>query len=604
MYIRQIYYMATSNTVTEIKDRLNIVEVLSSYLQLKKSGSYYKTNCPFHNEKSASFVVTPSRQIWHCFGCGEGGDVFAFLMKYENLEFKEALQILADRAGVKLPAYSPADSEQDRVQDTTYRINDLTAKFYHEVLMRSESMESARQYAKGRGLKAETVKEWLIGYAPEGYHTLETFLLKKGFSKKELAEAGVSITSQRNSSEIFDRFSGRLMFPIWNMSGKIIGFTARILTKDAKAAKYVNSPETSIYHKSRVIFGLYQARQEIRKKDEAIIVEGNMDVITCHQAGFKNVIGSSGTAFTTEQLGAIGRFTKNLKFAFDTDQAGVLAAKRALDAALELGMNVLIVKITGAKDPDELIQKDPKLFTKAIAEAPRYMDYFFELAFSGIDRGSVDAKKKASEMLVPLIAKMGDKLEAAHYVKRLGTELDLPEKTAYEIVDEQRAKQKPVQRSGAGPTSIQKPTPKQPESNHRTKALEQRIVGYALLQAEKGKYQAAVINRIWPEEVSIPEFKELYALAVAKKPIPSTLQDAANMALFVVESELELSGTQQFEKDQQRTLKEFKINAARSKLAELAGAIAQADREKDRTKLAELTKQFAEASAILKENES
>lgn len=597
--------MATNSTVTEIKERLNIVEVLSTYLPLKKSGSYYKTNCPFHNEKSASFVVTPSRQIWHCFGCGEGGDVFTFLMKYENLEFKEALQILADRTGVKLPAYSAGDSEQDRAQDSAYRINELSAKFYHEVLMRSESMEAARQYAKGRGLKAETVKEWLIGYAPEGYHTLETFLLKKGFTKKELADAGVSIVSQRNSSELFDRFSGRLMFPIWNMSGKIIGFTARILTPDAKAAKYVNSPETSIYHKSRVIFGLYQARQAIRKKDEAIIVEGNMDVITCHQAGFTNVIGSSGTAFTTEQLGAISRFTKNLKFAFDTDQAGILAAKRALDSALELGMNVSIVKIEGAKDPDELIQKDPALFAKAVAEAPRYMDYFFDRAFSRIDRTSVQQKKQASEMLVPLIAKMGDKLEAAHYIKRLGTELDLPEKTAYEIIADEQAKQKPLPQHGnkSMKTAVKEPMQSNPVTN-RTHSLEQRIAGYALLEVENGKYHIAVTKEVNANELSIPEFRELFELAVSKKQAPIALQDAVNMALFVVESELELSGSQQFEKDFKRALREFKTNAARSRLAELAGAIAQADREKDRTKLAELNQQFAEASAILKENES
>jgi DNA primase len=526
-------------------------------------------------------------------------------MKYENLEFKEALQILADRAGVKLPAYSAGDNEQDKAQDSAYRVNELSAKFYHEVLMRSESVESARQYAKSRGLKAETVNEWLIGYAPEGFHTLETFLLKKGFTKKELSDAGVSIVSQRNSSEIFDRFSGRLMFPIWNMSGKIIGFTARILTPDAKAAKYVNSPETVIYHKSRVIFGLYQARQAIRKKDEAIIVEGNMDVITCHQAGFTNVIGSSGTAFTTEQLGAIGRFTKNLKFAFDTDQAGILAAKRALDSALELGMNVSIVKIDGAKDPDELIQKDPELFAKAIAEAPRYMDYFFERAFSGIDRTSVQQKKQASEMLVPLIAKMGDKLEAAHYIKRLGTELDLPEKTAYEIIADEQAKQKPLQQrsSTTTPAVVKQLIQHNPVSN-RTRSLEQRIAGYALLQVENSKYHSMVKKEVNADELSIPEFRELFELGVSKKQVSSTLQDAVNMALFVVESELELSGSQQFEKDLKRTLKEFKANAARSKLAELAGAIAQADREKDRPKLAELNQQFAEASAILKENES
>jgi DNA primase len=353
-----------------------------------------------------------------------------------------------------------------------------------------------------------------------------------------------------------------------------------------------------------------------------IIVEGNMDVIACHQAGFKNVIGSSGTAFTSEQFTLLSRYSRNLKFAFDADQAGVIASKRALDFALEQGMNVSVVKIEGAKDPDELIQKDPKLFATAVADAPRYMDYFFDLAFKKFDRNSVTQKKQAAAELVPMIAKLTDRVEIAHYCKRLSTELDIPEKTIYEEVSMESVKQKSKILGGQQSNQLKRqsnPTDAfnlADHANDRAKSLEEHLVGYALFPQNSGKYQQIAMSSASKEDFSIPAYREIFENLsrkfsenhnlISTEPIyfsDTALQDAANMALFVVESEYELDGQKIFEKDQELLLKEFKSHAAKIKLALLVSEITRADREKDKNKIAELNKRFAELSKALKESE-
>ena len=416
--------------IEEIKDRLNVADVISSYIQIKKAGTNYKANCPFHNDTSPSLMISPSKQIWHCFGCGAGGNVFGFVMQYENIDFPECIEILAAKAGIQLPKFSKQQSAQAEEYQKLERMHDLAAKFYNQILEKSSLAIEARAYIKKRGLTAETVRDWQIGFAPGDFHTLELFLQKKGFTEKELLAAGLSSKSDRG---IYDRFVNRVTFPIRNYAGAIVGFTARTLDSDAKAAKYINSPETSIYHKGKVIFGLNQAKQEIRKLDCAIVVEGNMDVISCHQAGFKNVVGSSGTAFTYDQLGLLARLTKNLTFAFDTDVAGMIATRRALDLALSQGFNVYILKIVDAKDPDEMIKRDPQSFAAAVKDAQLYMDYFFEKTFENYDPGSITQKKSISQSLVPLIEKLTDPLELAHYVRLLSQRLGVSEKVIHEL---------------------------------------------------------------------------------------------------------------------------------------------------------------------------
>ncbi|GAC1413112.1 MAG: DNA primase [Candidatus Doudnabacteria bacterium] len=590
--------MRSSNpSIQEIKDRLNIADVLSSYIQLKKAGANYKASCPFHNEKSASLMVSTSKQIWHCFGCGEGGDIFGFVMRFENIDFPEALKILADKAGVKLPKYSGENSEQEKKKEVLYKINDLAAKYFNEVLLRSSVADLARKYVAGRGLTSETVKDWLIGFAPNEYHRLENFLLKKEYTHIQLLSSGVIAKGQRGDH--YDRFFNRITFPIKNYSGEVVGFTARVLESDSKAAKYINSPETEIYLKSKVIFGLYQAKQFIRKEDCAVVVEGNMDVISCHQAGFKNVVGSSGTAFTYDQLQTLSRLTKNLKFAFDTDAAGATATRRALDSALQLGFNVYIVKIQDAKDPDELIRKSPKLFTKAIEEAPLYLDYFFEKSFEKYDPSSVQQKKNIVSSLIPLMKQLNDPLEIAHYTHILSQRLSISEKTVHELIvgaksdRDPQLNKKDIVKSSA------------PLLRPRSYHVEQKLLGHAL---NNNKQRTAIIEksdfdyfkdpeikglmgRLWTEAEDKNSEKFLESLSDPEE------RELAKMALFMVESEYaQLDNPTVFDQEFQQLLREFVSQNIKIEMESVRSEMVLAEQSKDKLKLNGLNQKFLELS--------
>jgi DNA primase len=590
--------MANNSTISEIKDRLNVADVLSSYIQLKKAGTNYKASCPFHTEKSASLMVSTSKQIWHCFGCGEGGDIFGFVMKYENVDFPEALKILADKAGVELPKFTKENTEQEKYKETLYKINELTAKYFNEVLLRSSVADSARKYLAKRGLTPHTVKEWLIGFAPNEYHKLENFLLKKSYKHNEMLDAGVIAKGQRG--DYYDRFFNRVTFPIKNYSGEVVGFTARIMDADAKAAKYINSPETQVYNKSKVIFGLYQAKQAIRKEDSVIVVEGNMDVIACYQAGFKNVVGSSGTAFTYDQLQTLSRLTKNLKFAFDTDAAGITATKRALDMALQLGFSVYIVKIEGAKDPDELTKKDPKAFAKAVADAPLYLDYFFEKSFENFDPNSVQQKKNISAVLVPMLRQLNDPLEIAHYTRILAQRLNITEKALYELLAKDRLSIVPTQK---GP--MEKEEKKIPLVKPRSYYIEQKLLGYAL---HTPAHRQEIIHKASLGFFKDPEISAIFQkLWVAGSDFNAEAfiqsledQDLAKMALFMVESEYaQLDNPTVFDQEFQQLLREFVSQNIKIEMESVRTEMVLAEQAKDKQKLEQLNIKFLELSQQL-----
>ncbi len=597
--------MATSNpTIVEIKDKLNIADVLSSYISLKKAGANYKATCPFHNEKSASLMVSSTKQIWHCFGCGEGGDIFGFVMKYENVDFPEALKILADRAGVQLPKFNSESSEAEKYKTVLYKINDLSAKYFNEVLTRSTIAEQSRKYLASRGLESETIKDWLIGYAPNEFHFLEQFLIKKGYSQKELLDAGVAAKGQRG--DIYDRFFNRVAFPIKNYSGEIVGFTARVLDNDVKAAKYISSPETIIYNKSKVIFGLYQPKQAIRKEDCALVVEGNMDVISCHQAGFKNAVGSSGTAFTYDQLQILSRLTKNLKFAFDTDAAGLKATRRALDLALQLGFSVYVVKIENAKDPDELIRKDPKAFSRAIEEAPLYLDYFFEKSFENFDPTSVQQKKNIVSELVPLMRKLVDPLEVSHYSRILAQRLNVAEKLVYDLIAQKSSSAGIAVEEGKIESGLEeerlnklKPLVK-PRSYH----IEQKLLGYALNSMEHRKL---ILEKGSPEYFKDKEIGDIFA-GLWSNPTISSEQfilkladpELAKMAVFMVESEYsQLDNPSVFDQDFTQLLREFISQNIKIEMESARSEMVLAEQQKDKQKLNQLNQKFLELTQAL-----
>ena len=321
------------NQAEEIKSKLDIVEVIREYVQLKPVGVNFTARCPFHRERTPSFVVSPERQIWRCFGCGKGGDVFSFVMEIEGLNFIEALRQLAPKAGVQLRSYNPQEtSRRNRLLDAA----DLAAKYYHKVLLETPEAAGARQYLQQRGLKPETIAEWQIGYSRESWDDLFNFLKAKGFSEQEIFLAGLSVKKEQGVG-YYNRFRGRIMFPINDAAGNPVGFSARVSPEreaTERMGKYINSPQTQIYDKSKILFGLDKAKNFIREAETAMVVEGQMDALSSHQAGFKNAVASSGTALSGDQIKLLKRYADNVLFAFDVDTAGQIAAERGIEQAL------------------------------------------------------------------------------------------------------------------------------------------------------------------------------------------------------------------------------------------------------------------------------
>lgn len=405
-----------------IKDRLDIVQVIGEYVQLKKAGVNWKANCPFHREKSPSFMVHPEKQFWHCFGCGKGGDAFSFLQEMEGLDFPEALKILADRAGVKLDSYASEvnQSQKNRI----FEINAKAAYFFHHFLLEMPAAQGARDYLQRRELKPETIKDWQIGFIPEQWDLLTQYLLKKGCGVEDLLAAGLTI--KKDGGGYYDRFRGRVMFPIWDAHDNIAGFTGRILVETEKSGgKYINTPQTVAFDKSRILYGLNKAKTEIKNKDFAVLVEGQMDVIACHQAGMKNVVASSGTALTLEQIKLLKRYSDNITIAFDADAAGQNAAKRGIDLALEQGMNIKIIQIPAGcgKDADECLKKDVVVWFKAVEQAKEVMEWYFAGAFAGADKRDPKQKQKIADTLLMEIIRLPFAVEKDHWLKKLGEEL-------------------------------------------------------------------------------------------------------------------------------------------------------------------------------------
>ena len=429
----------------EIKQRLDIVEVIQEYIPLKQAGANFRALCPFHSEKTPSFFVSREKQIWHCFGCDEGGDVFSFVMKMEGIEFVDALKLLAKKAGVILKKQDPVmQNKRTRLLE----ILDLAAKFYHQSLLVSHSGKIARDYLKKRKIENTICDEFKLGFAPNSWDALSRFLKKKGYKDDEIIESGLVVKKEiyaQKGLSYYDRFRNRLMFPICDVYGNVIGFGGRILEnpkvqkeKLELSAKYINTPQTLVYDKSRVLYGLDKAKTEIRKKKKVIIVEGYTDVISSYQAGIKNVVATSGTALTQNQIELIKRYSENIVLAFDMDLAGDAAAKRGIDLALAAGLSVRIALLPDALDPDECIRKNLKLWISALEHAQTIMDYYFKSAFSGVDLTRIEDKKKVVACLLPVIRKIPDKIEQAHYLQKLAQKLAIDEKILAEALARQK----------------------------------------------------------------------------------------------------------------------------------------------------------------------
>lgn len=458
--------------VEDVKSKLDIADIVGEYLPLKPAGSgSFRGLCPFHQEKTPSFFVNRPRQSWHCFGCDQGGDVLSFVMQMEGMEFREALEHLATKAGVVLPAFDThAASERKRL----HAVNDMASKFFRAMLLQAPEAEQARAYAASRGIDELTGDLFRIGYAPRSWDALSNALKAKGVTDDELIRAGVSSRSDRGG--VYDRFRDRLMFTIQDIHGNVVGFTGRLMDANAKEAKYVNSPETSVYKKSAVLYGLDKAKGDIKSKDLAVICEGNMDVLSSHRVGISNVVCSSGTALTAEQLKLIQRFTKNLAIAFDQDAAGKEATLRGLDLARSQDFSIKIISLPqdAAKDPDEAVMKDPKLWEQAIHDAEDIMDWIFHSAFRSRQPTDADEKRKIAAEILPELKRIADPIVRDHWLRKLADALGSSREALMEAMA--RTASKPLQSPRADVIAQS-----QPRQRTRLDEASERFLAFILL---------------------------------------------------------------------------------------------------------------------------
>lgn len=414
----------SQDQVEEVKQKTDIVSVTGEHIDLKKAGRNYKALCPFHSEKTPSFMVSPELQIYKCFGCGEAGDVYAFLQKYEGIDFYEALKTLADRAGVKLKTTTFKDREG---KQRLYELNNLASKFYQYILLKHSAGRAALNYLlKQRGLKLNTIKEFQLGYSPDRPGAITKFLLeKKSFTKQELDRAGLTYNK---GGAVFDRFRGRVIFPLFDHRGSIVGFAGRLVPQKESSdlAKYINTPETVLYHKARVLYGLNKTRADIKRKEKAVVVEGELDAISSWQAGVKNVIAIKGSALTEDQGRLLSRFAKKLVLALDADLAGDTAARRGITIAENAGMEVSVARLGDFKDPDDMARKNPKEYLRALDGAIGVWDFIVESVFSRFDEKTGTGKAKISHEIIPVLSSISDKIVQAHYVEVVSKKLGIP----------------------------------------------------------------------------------------------------------------------------------------------------------------------------------
>jgi DNA primase len=478
-----------SDTVERIKEKLSIQDVVSPYVKLTRAGKYWKGLSPFTKEKTPSFFVSPDRGLYHCFSTGKGGDMFTFVQEMEGVDFKGALKILAEKAGVPLSYERGDDGEKELI----FKALQAAKDFYVRELKKNDA---ARSYLLSRGLKEGTIEEWELGFAPEEWRALLTELTAKGFSEGILEKAGLvkrpdeggadkKMYDQAKSEEVlrpagrmYDRFRGRVMFPIFDVSGRIVGFSGRILKEDPAhpGAKYINSPETPVFDKSRALYGVHAAREGIRALGAAILVEGQLDILMAHQAGYKNTVATSGTAFTERHAELIGRYTPNLLIAYDGDRAGIAAAGRAVSIALPRGMNVKIAAFPAGEDPADVIKANPESFRRAIKEASHAVDFFLER----VKDAKYDPrtfKLEVSRTVLPFVALIGNRIDQAHFVTRVAEALSVPEDAVKAEVS------KIAQPSASGREAAETSEP----FLSRTDTVERLVFGLMLLYKEQGK---------------------------------------------------------------------------------------------------------------------
>ncbi|MAZ40726.1 DNA primase [bacterium] len=552
-----------SGTVEKIKSRLGIVDVVSSYLKLEKAGGNFKAPCPFHNEKTPSFFVSPGRDSYHCFGCNRGGDIFSFIEEIEGVEFREALKILADRAGVEIEKVDPkTQGEKERL----FKLLEEATEFYKENLELNKEVVS---YLKKRGLTEQTIKDFKIGYVPDEWRSLLTHLEKKGYGRDLIEKAGMIIPGDKHNSH-YDRFRNRVMFPLSDHMGRVVGFSGRIYGNDEKGGKYINTPQTLLYDKSRILYPYHLAKEAIRKKNECIFVEGQMDVIMSHQAGITNTVAVSGTALTADHLNIIKRLAGTIVFAFDSDGAGKRALLRGGEMALATGLNVKVVLID-KKDPADLILEDKTKWLYGVKGAKHIVEYIMERLIE-TQKESRALKQAVNTVLVPLLSRIENKIDQAHFVTLVSQKADIPEKALREELEK-----------------VDKETPK--ESVHQKQKEEQTIV-----KERKERIIEEIIGLyLWSmkEKISVDEVAREVRETVGEDELKKRIQKLDKNKQTELEFKAEL-----WYKDSDRIIDQihelfdsYKAEVLRDKSTELFKKLKEAEHTQDLKKAEEYQKE-------------
>ncbi|MFA5820659.1 MAG: DNA primase [Candidatus Gracilibacteria bacterium] len=423
-----------ADIVDDIKSRLSISDLVGQYVQLKKNGRNFKGLCPFHGEKTPSFIVSPEKQIFHCFGCSKGGDVFTFIQEIEGISFPEAIQVLADKVGLKVEDLSKFQKKEGKSEkDEYYKAHELAAEFFEKELHKSKDGKKVLDYLKKRGLNEETIEEFRLGYAPDSFEELYTMLLKKGISKNVLLRSGLAAQRNIGEDKIYDKFRGRLMFPIFDYLGKVCGFGGRALKADQEP-KYLNSSENPIYSKGKVLYGFYHSKKFIKEEDKAIVVEGYFDVLLPYQNGVKNIVASSGTAFTPDQARLIKRLTENVVTAFDSDDAGFEATKRTYFILAGEGVNMKTVTGLSAKDPADYVLENREGFRNLINEAKNFVSFFIEKLVANVDTTQIDGRNKVIAEILPVYKEM-PAITKDFYIRELAAKLKVQEQFVYDEIE-------------------------------------------------------------------------------------------------------------------------------------------------------------------------
>lgn len=578
--------------VDQVRQKTDIVELISQQVSLKKAGRNFKGLCPFHDEKTPSFMVSPERQIFKCFGCQVGGDVFGWMMEREGMEFGEALRTLATKVGIELKQYRP--TKEQLAKDKLLEINHMASEYYHYLLMEHKLGESALKYLLKRGITKKSMKLFKLGFAPNEWNGLENYLVsKKGYKADELEMVGLVIKGNKG---FFDRFRNRVMFTLFDHRKRVVGFAGRVFMGEKDQAKYMNTPETVLYHKSRVLYGLEHTREHIKKANEAVVVEGEIDAISSYQAGIKNVVAIKGSALTEEQIDLLKRYTENLKLALDADSAGDQAARRGIELAEKVGLSVRVINLKFGKDPDECAQKSARLWKDSVKAAVPIYDFYIDSSIKRFGVDTPEGKRKIIGELAPILAEVSNQVIKSHYVKRLASVLEVDEesvlaeieKKRYGFKDKDKVEEK---RSFANKTREEVLTDhvlslilqEESEISNLIKGVEVKDLPDGAVKKVIGKL------KIWIKKAKKFDVNKFVAS------LPDELVGVVDSAYLT-----EISGmTKDMDKlkaELDKTLRELSKVALKAKMEELSFLIKQAEEKNDKVKLNKLKTKFVEVS--------